>query len=147
MRFYEALIQAGNSLQSLLLLLMRLYWGFMFFQTGLGKFMNHDQVAQYFQSLNVPFSEATVYLVAAFEFVGGLMLFFGLGSRLIALPLIAILCTAYATAHREALVHIFQNTEAFIQQPPFTYLFTCLVVFCFGPGKYSVDRMIEIERG
>jgi putative oxidoreductase len=81
--------------------------------------------------------------VASFETVGGLLLILGLASRLIAIPLTVVLCTAYATAHRAALLNIFDDPETFISQPPFNFLVMCLIVFAFGPGKYSLDYLIE----
>ena len=146
-RFYEAIIRAGDSFQSVLLFIMRLYWGFAFYQTGMGKFHNLPQVAQYFQSLNVPFAEATAYLVASLEVGGGLLLMVGLASRLVSIPLIAVLCTAYATAHRAAVLNIFQDPDTFISQPPFNFLILCLLVFSFGPGKCSIDYLFQSKKG
>lgn len=142
-RFYEAIIRLGESLQPYLLLILRLYWGFQFFQSGLHKFNDITQTAQYFQSLSIPFPEFQAYLVASLEGIGGLLLIIGLGSRLICIPLIIILCTAYATAHREALLNIFQDTKTFVNQSPFNFLIVCLVVFCFGPGKFSIDYLFS----
>ncbi len=47
----------GDNLQSILLLIIRLYWGWSFFQTGKGKLMNLDRTASYFATLNIrPFA-------------------------------------------------------------------------------------------
>lgn len=138
--FYSCIISCGNSLQPLLLLAIRLYWGIALFETGLGKFHNHQSVVDFFNSLTIPYPEANAYAVAFFETVGGLALALGFGARLMSIPLIVILCTALATAHREALLHIFQDPETFINQAPFNFLMASLVVFCFGPGSLSIDR-------
>ncbi len=140
-RFYEGIIRAGESFQSYLLLAMRLYWGYQFSQTGMGKLSNIAAPTAYFESLGIPFAEANAYIVGSFEMIGGLLLILGLGTRLIAIPLIVILCTAYATAHREALLNIFNDPDTFISQSPFNFLFTCLVLFAFGPGKFSLDYL------
>lgn len=140
---YEMLIRSGTKLQSYLLLIMRLYWGYQFFLTGTGKFQNIDNVVQYFDSLNIPFAVASAYTVASIETVGGLALFFGLASRLLCIPLICTLAGAYLTAHREALLNIFNNPDQFISQAPFNFILTSLIVFCFGPGKFSLDNLIE----
>lgn len=145
-RFYEAIIRVGESLQSLLLLAMRLYWGFEFYKTGMGKFHDHPKIAAYFQSLHIPFADANAYLVASFEMVGGILLILGLASRLISIPLTVILCTAYATAHRPELLNIIHDPEAFISQSPFNFLVMCLVIFCFGPGKFSIDYLLQRKR-
>jgi len=145
-RFYEAIIRLGEGLQSFLLLAMRLYWGYGFFQSGMGKFNNLPKIIEYFSSLNVPFPEANAYIVASFETIGGILLMIGLGSRLICIPLICILCVAYATAHIDALLNIFHDPETFISQSPFNFLVACLVVFCFGPGKFSIDYLLEKKK-
>lgn len=138
--FYSFIIRFGNALQPLLLLAIRLYWGIAFIQTGLGKFHNHQMVVEFFQSLSIPYPKAQAYLVACLETVGGLCLAIGFGARLMSIPLIVILCTALATAHKEALIHIFQDPETFISQAPFNFLLASLIVFCFGPGFFSIDR-------
>jgi putative oxidoreductase len=66
-----------------------------------------------------------------------------LASRLLCIPLICTLTGAYLTAHREALLTIFSNPDQFISQAPFNFLLTSLIVFCFGPGKFSLDNLIE----
>ena len=43
-RYYGILVSAANSLQSPFLLLVRLYWGWQFIETGWGKVNNIDKV-------------------------------------------------------------------------------------------------------
>ena len=74
-------------LQSPLLLAIRLYWGWQFFQTGYGKLMHISKVVGFFTSLGIPFPAFNAYFVSSLECVGGVLLFLGLGSRVIALPL------------------------------------------------------------
>lgn len=141
--FYEALIRAGDCFSNYLLLAMRLFWGYQFFQSGLGKLSNIPNIIQFFLNLGIPFAEANAYTVASLEAVGGILLMVGLGSRLISLPLIATMCTAYATAHRDALLNVFKDPDTFFQQAPFLFLVTCLLVFSFGPGKFSLDYLLQ----
>ena len=117
--------------------------GYQFFQGGLGKLTNIPNIAAYFQTLGIPFAEANAYLVGSVEAVGGLFLMLGLASRLVSIPLIITMCTAYATAHREALVNVFHDPDTFISQGPFNFLLMCLLVFAFGPGKFSLDALIK----
>lgn len=142
MRFYELLHATGTFLQPFLLLAMRAYWGLSFVAAGYNKFLNHEKVVEGFTKLTIPFAELNAYLVAGFELVGGLCLALGLAARLMSIPLIVIMCVAYATAHVDALVNVFHDPKTFIQQGPFNYLLTCLVVFCFGPGTFSIDYLL-----
>jgi putative oxidoreductase len=50
---------------------------------------------------------------------------------------------AYFTAHHEALINIFNDPKAFVDQPPFNFLLTALIVFAFGPGAISVDGILK----
>lgn len=145
-RFYEGIIRAGEFFSDYLLLAMRLFWGYQFFQTGMGKLSNIPNIVQFFENLGIPFAEANAYTVASLETVGGILLMLGLGSRLISIPLIAIMCTAYATAHRDALLGVFQDPDTFFQQGPFLFLMTCLIVFSFGPGKFSLDYLLQRKK-
>ncbi len=144
--FYEGLVRVGESFQSILLFVMRLYWGFGFYQSGMGKFNDISKVTQYFQSLNIPFAEANAYIAASIETGGGLLLMMGLASRLAAIPLAVVMCTAYVTAHRPALLNIFNDPDTFLSQPPFLFLLTCLIVFAFGPGKCSIDYCFQSKK-
>ena len=142
-KFYEGLIVAGSNLQSLLLLAIRLFWGYQFFISGWGKFQNMPKVVSFFQDLGIPFPELNAYLASGVECIGGLMLLIGFGSRLAAIPLAFTMVVAMLTAHSDAIVHILQDPDAFVQQAPFNYLLTCLIVFAFGPGAFSIDYLLE----
>ena len=47
-RLYRLLISAASSMQSPFLLAVRLYWGWLFVQTGRGKLNNLEKVTQFF---------------------------------------------------------------------------------------------------
>lgn len=146
-RFYCGLAKAASLLQSPLLLVVRLYWGWEFFQTGKGKLMNHEKVADYFQSLHIPMPSFNVWLAGSTECLGGLLLLIGLGSRLVSLPLLFVLAIAYITAEQEALKSIFSDPDKFTGATPFLFAMACLMVLVFGPGKFSVDWLLAKVRG
>lgn len=141
--FYAAFAKATNYLQSPLLLVVRLYWGWQFFQTGWGKLQDIPKVVDFFTSLGLPFPNVTAYVVGASECVGGILLFLGLGSRLISLPLLADMVGAYLTADREALRAIFSEPGKFYAADPYTFLFAALLILVFGPGKISLDSLLQ----
>ncbi|MGA8163438.1 MAG: DoxX family protein [Waddliaceae bacterium] len=141
--FYQGIISIGNFLQSFLLLAMRLFWGFQFFQAGYGKLQNIGPVANYFSSLGVPFAEFTALALGWIECIGGICLFLGFASRLIVIPLACVMISALFFGHREAALGMFSNPQTFISQTPFTYLLTTIIVFCFGPGKISIDSLFK----
>jgi len=87
------------------------------------------------------------YFVSALEFGGGVLLILGLGSRLIALPLVIDMIVAYVTADREALFSIFSNPDKFTAAAPYTFLVASLIVLIFGPGRVSLDALLAARRG
>jgi len=133
----------GDFCQPFLLLSMRLFWGYQFFQAGYGKLQNMDSVTRYFSSLGIPFPEFAALAAGWVECIGGICLFFGFASRLIVIPLACVMISALLTAHREATLGMFANPQKFINQLPFNYLLTMIVVFCFGPGKISIDALFK----
>jgi len=139
---YARFLKAANLLQSPLLLVIRLYWGWQFFQTGLGKLSNIPKVIGYFTELGVPAPAFNAYFIALLEAGGGILLLLGLGSRLIAVPLAIDMIVAYVVGDREALSSIFSDPGKFYAAAPFTFLCASLVVLFFGPGLFSLDTLI-----
>jgi putative oxidoreductase len=100
-------------------------------------------VTEFFQSLHIPFPAFNVYLAGGTECLGGLLLLIGLGSRLISLPLIFTMVIAYLTAEIDTVKHIFSDPDKFISADPFLFMLAAFMVLAFGPGKFSVDWLLE----
>jgi putative oxidoreductase len=141
-KLYSLLTKIGNLLQPVLLLVIRLYWGWQFAIDGWGKLHNLDKVAAYFATLNLPGPRATACLIAVLQCVFGLFLLGGLFTRFAALILIGVMCGAYATAERDALHAIFSDPDKFVTATPFLFLFAAVIAFCFGPGPISLDALV-----
>ena len=131
----------ASFLQSPLLLVIRLYWGFRFAQTGLGKLMNLDRTVGYFESLNIPMPKLNAIMAGSTECLGGALLALGLFARPASIPLIGTMAVAYWTADREALMAITSEPDKFVTAAPFLFLFASLIVLVFGPGKLSLDAL------
>ena len=129
--------------QSPLLLLVRLYWGWQFAQTGWGKLHSLSRITEFFTSLNLPAPAFTAAFVAYVEFFGGILLILGLASRFTGLVLSINMFVAYWTADREALKSIFSDPGKFYVADPYTFLFASLMVLIFGAGLFSLDKLIE----
>jgi len=146
-RYYRLLVRASSSLQSPFLLAVRLYWGWQFMHTGWGKLSDINKVVGFFTNLGIPAPALNAYFVSALEFGGGLLLILGLGSRLMALPLVIDMIVAYITADREALLSIFSNPDKFTAAAPYTFLIASLIVLILGPGQASVDSFLARRLG
>lgn len=138
---YEMYLHLLSKLQSPLLLILRLYWGWQFFITGKAHLMNLDQTTNFFQSLKIPMPHLNAIMAGSTECIGGLLLLLGLGDRIITLPLAGTMVVAYLTADRDKVTGIFQNPDAFVTATPFLFLLAVLIVLVFGPGEFSVDAL------
>ena len=130
---------AAAALQSPLLLIIRLYWGLSFAQTGWGKLSHLDKTAEFFASIDIPLPKLNALAAGSTECLGGLLLALGLFARPVAVPLIFTMIVAYATADREALHAVFSEPDQFVTAAPFLFLLASLIVLVFGPGKLSLD--------
>ena len=142
---FALLVRIASSLQSLFLLGVRLYWGWQFAQAGWGKLHRMPQVIEYFTSLGIPAPAANAWFVSLLEFVGGILLAVGLGSRLLALLSVGDMIVAYITADREAFLGFFSHPDKFAAAAPFVFLVAWLIILIFGPGKISLDAILRIE--
>jgi putative oxidoreductase len=138
---YRSFIRFLLNLESPLLLAVRLYWGWQFMQAGWGKLNSIDKVISFFNELGIPAPAVNAWFVAGLEFAGGILLMIGLGSRLIALPLVIDMIVAYITADREALLSMISAPDKFIAAAPFSFLLASLIILVFGAGKFSADAL------
>jgi putative oxidoreductase len=145
-RGYSLLTTVGNSLQSPFLLVVRLYWGWQFMQTGWGKLHNIQHVIGFFTSLNIPAPALNAYFVSGMEFVGGILLIVGVISRLTALLLAIDMIVAYITTDTEALRAIISDPGKLYADAAYTFLFASLLILIFGPGRFALDYVLSLDR-
>jgi putative oxidoreductase len=144
-KWYLTEIWLLDYVKHVFLLIIRLYFGWTFIMAGLGKLFNVEAQTELFKGWGIPFPMLNVYLAGTTETVCGFLLMIGFASRIITIPLIGTMLVAYLTAHTEQLYAFWGNTAYFFKAPPFPYLYTCLVVLLFGPGRLSVDGMIKAQ--
>lgn len=138
-KLYDLLIVLTSNLRSAFLLAIRCTWGYQFFIDGHGKLTHLDVVTNYFTDLHIALPHQNAILVGATELAGGILLIAGLAGRFWATALTIVMCVAYATGDRDSL----QSLDKFVLADPFPYLFASVVVMIFGPGRYSIDFLIQ----
>lgn len=138
---WNQITQVGKFLRSYLLLIIRLYWGYQFLITGFGKLAHLDTIAAYFQSLGIPFPLLNATLAGCTEMIGGALLILGLFSRIAAIPLMFVMLIAYLTAESDSLLILLRTLDPtqFFSRTPFLFAYAVVLIFCFGPGKISID--------
>ncbi len=134
----------GANLQSVTLLVMRVYLGWQLMLIGKGKLMNIDKTAGYFATL--PYihyaPKLNVILAGGAECFGGLLLVIGLFSRFAGLVVFLTMVVALVAGEPEALHAVFSNSDKFLKSDPLPYLVMALLVLAFGPGKVAIDEMM-----
>src|SRR5271156_5236094 len=143
LRLYGGFLKVVSALQSPFLLLVRVYWGWQISQNGWAKLHNLPKVTEFFSSLGLPAPGFTATFVSSFEFVCGILLALGLLSRIAALGLVIDMTMAYITADREAFFSFFTDPGKFYSADPFIFLFVGMVILIFGPGKFSLDALVQ----
>lgn len=140
---YQRYEQLLNPLQNVLLLFIRVAWGFFFMQAGWGKWHDIAKVTGFFTDLGIPWPAPNAYVVATTELVGGAFLLLGLLSRLAPIPLIIAMSVAYITTEQDALRSLATGDfDPFLSATPFLFLFASLIILIFGPGIVSVDHLL-----
>jgi putative oxidoreductase len=140
---YAWFIKGVSNLQSPFLLVVRVYWGWQLSQTGWGKLHNLPHVTEFFGSLGLPAPVPTAIFVSMVELVGGILLALGFLSRISSLTISIDMIMAYVLADREALLSFFSDPGKFYNADPYTFLFSALLILIFGPGKISIDTLLE----
>jgi putative oxidoreductase len=143
-RWYDLLAtKVFDRLRDPLLLALRLFIGWQFFETGRGKLEHIDRIIAFFTNLGIPAPALNAHFVAWLETIGGVLLFVGLASRLIAVPLSISMLVALLTADKDAVSKIFSEPDGFLAAAPIPFLVVSLIVLAFGPGRFSLDWLIR----
>ena len=135
---------AAGTTGDALLLIGRILLGWLFLTTAWGKlFGGIDGFAGYLRALKVPAPEVWAWIGAIVEFVVGVTLILGLGTRYAALLCVLFLIVATALAHR---YWEYPPAQMGAQKTNFlknlAILGGALFLFVSGGGRFSIDRML-----
>ena len=120
-------------------LLSRLVIGYVFTESGWGKFQNLEKVISYFNSLEIPYAHIQAPFVAGTELIMGLMILFGLCTRIASVPLIAIMVVAIRTAKWEDVT----NFSSVLGISEFLYIVILVWLLTHGSNYISLDVLIK----
>ena len=119
---------------SILILVLRLFFGALFFMHGLDKMTNFNELSYTYPSVLGFGSYMTLMLSIFCEFACSLFLIAGCITRLILIPMIVSMAVAFFDVH-DAMMP--EGELALI------YLIVFFGIFLTGPGRYSVDFLID----
>ena len=162
---YKEFIKLSEYTKSTSLLLLRLMLAYTFFQPAMMKWSDIGAVAQWFESMGIPFATFNAYMAAGTEMLGVVLLTLGLLTRFISIPLIVIMFVAIATVHGEngfAFVdESIQFSNAYVNgelveatliklqngyELVLYYILMLFILVGHGAGKFSIDRLLFGEK-
>ncbi len=124
--------------KSIPLFLMRIALAYGFYVPATKKWADINSIADWFAGIGIPAPHLNAYLAAGTEAAGVVLLALGLGTRMIAIPLIIIMMVAIKTVH---WTNGFEAGENGFEIPLY-YIIMLLTLLVFGAGKFSLDHMI-----
>lgn len=136
---YEKFVEGAGKLHHIQLLLFRLILAYGFYGPASMKITNLEGVAQWFGSMNYPFPMFSAVLAMGSEVLGVILLTLGLGSRIIALPLMFIMVVAVFTTH---ISNGFAAGDNGFEIPLY-YFLMLLSLVVQGSGKFSLDHVLS----
>ena len=124
-------------------LLVRLFVGYFFMETGWGKLHNLDGFAQRFAGWGIPHPYFNAALSAYTEFIGGLLTVFGLGTRLVSIPMIINMLVAIIKVNLTQVRSLDDFSE--LDEPLYALVYLWLLFS--GPGWVSIDYIVSRALG
>jgi len=119
-------------------LLVRLYLGYFFFETGIGKVQNLDLMTERFIEWGIPFPAFNAALSGYTELIGGALLLLGLATRAVCVPLFINMVVAVLSVKLAAVTSLSDFVE--LDEP--LYALSFMWLFFRGPGPVSLDHLL-----
>lgn len=128
--------------------LVRLAVGLIFFSQGLLKFIDPNMGVNRFTRIGFPYPGFTAHFVGTFEMVCGALVLIGFLTRLAAIPLLIVICTAIATTKIPELFRANQGFWFLVSDARTDFSMLCSLLFLIiaGGGAWALDRRFSFYR-
>jgi putative oxidoreductase len=140
---YRKFVEGTGKLHDVQLLLFRVILAIGFFGPATMKVKNLEGVAEWFGSMSYPFPMVSAILAMTTEVLGVILLTIGLGSRIIALPMMFVMVVAIFTTH---ISNGFAAGDNGFEIPLYYFLMLFALVVQ-GSGKFSLDYLLGRRSG
>ena len=134
----KSVVTALNQSQWIPQLLVRLFVGYFFFETGWGKVGNLGAMTERFAGWGIPLPAFNAALSGYTELVGGALLMLGLATRLVAIPLCINMVVAILVVNLRNVSDLDDFVE--LSEPLYALCFVWLIFS--GPGRASLDHLV-----
>jgi putative oxidoreductase len=135
----EKILQRTSSFQWLAALLMRLFVGYFFFETGWAKLHNLDVFTERFMQWGIPHPAFNAALSACTECIGGALTVAGLGMRFASIPMMINMAVAIITVKLKNVAGLGDFVE--LDEPLYALVYFWLMIS--GAGWISIDALIK----
>ncbi len=126
-------------LSDLPLLFLRLILAYGFYSPAMMKLKDINAIGGWFESMGYPLPYVNAYLASITEGLGVILLFLGLGTRIITVPLMITMLVAIFAVHYANGFAAGDNGY----EIPLYYFLMLFTLFVMGPGRISVDHLIK----
>ena len=139
MEIFNKIIYQIKKLKELPPLFFRLVLAYGFYGPATMKLKNFGGIVEWFTGMGMPLPKLNAFLATGTETAGFILLFLGLATRLISIPLIIVMIVAIST------VHIGNGFEAGSNgfEIPLYYILMLFSLLISGPGRISIDSLIK----
>jgi len=119
---------------------IRLAVGLIFLTQGILKYTDAHMGVERFTRIGFSHPAFTAHFVGAFEIVCGLLVLVGFFTRVAAIPLLIIICTAIATTKIPELNHVGQGFWYMVSDARTDFAMLMCLLFLVVSGQSSHDR-------
>lgn len=118
---------------SVLLLIIRVFFGVLLLSHGYDKLMSHAAADLFTDPIGLG-STLSFWMVVFAEVVCSFALIFGFLQRIVLIPIVTSMAVAFFVVH--------WNDPFTVQELSFIYLIVFILLYITGPGRYSFDAAI-----
>lgn len=118
-------------------LLVRLLFGYFWWETGWAKLHNLEFFTSRFVDWGIPFPAFSAALSAGTEFVAGVLMVLGLATRLTMVPMIINMLVALAVV----VLPTISTVDEFVELDEVLYVAVFVWLLLAGPGRASLDHL------
>jgi putative oxidoreductase len=114
---------------------IRIAVGLIFFTQGILKYIDPKMGVERFTRIGFPHPAFTAHFVGVFEIVCGLLVLVGFWTRIAAIPLLVIICTAIVTTKIPELSHAGQGFWFMVSDARTDFVMLMCLLFLIVSGK------------
>lgn len=134
----KVLLRLAGSLDWLAPLMMRLFFGYFWLETGWGKLHNLAAFTQRFVGWGIPHPAFSAAVSGYTELIGGALIMAGLFTRLAAIPMTINMVVAIVTVQLSNI----QTLDDFVEINEPLYILVFFWLMMAGPGRASLDYVL-----